>query len=66
MHSYFWVEAINYANYIQNCMPHKALHLIPEEAWSHVEPDISSFRVFSSEDWVFIPKDEQNSIEGKI
>jgi transposase InsO family protein len=44
MDSSFWAEAVNCANYIQNRMPHKAVqHMTPEEAWSHVKPDVSSF-----------------------
>lgn len=56
MASSFWVEAVNCANYIQNQMPHKALqHMTPEEAWTLVKPDVSSFRVFGSLAWDLIP-----------
>ena len=54
--SNFWAEAVNCANYIQNQMPHKAvLHMTPEEAWSHIKPDVSTFRVFGSAAWALIP-----------
>jgi hypothetical protein len=42
-----WDEAINCANYIQNRVPHReVLHKTLEKDWSHVNPDLSIFRVF--------------------
>jgi len=60
----FWVEAVNCANYIQNQMPRKAvLHMIPEEAWSHVKPDVPTFRVFGSVAWALIPNEKSKAME---
>ncbi len=51
----FQAKEINYANYIQNWMSHKALqHLTPKEAWTHVKSDVSTFYIFSSKAWAFI------------
>ena len=62
----FWEEALNCANYIQNRMPHKALQdITPEEAWTHVKPDVSFFRVFCSLAWALIPSEEHKAMEKK-
>ena len=62
----FLVEAINFANYIQNRMPHKALrHMTPKEAWTHVKPDVSTFYIFSSEAWAFILDAQRKAMERK-
>jgi hypothetical protein len=47
-------------------MPHKAvLHMTPEEAWSHVKPDVSTFRVFGSVAWALIPNEKCKAMEKK-
>lgn len=66
MSSSFWAEEVNCANYIQNWMPHKAvLHMTPEEAWSHVKPDVSIFRVFGCAAWAIIPHEKHKAMEKK-
>ena len=61
--SNFWVEAVNRANYIQNQMPHKAvLHMTLEEAWTHVKPDVSTFKVFGSAAWTLIPNENHKAL----
>jgi hypothetical protein len=66
MDSSFWAEAVNCANYIQNQMSHKAVrHMTPEEAWSHVKPNISLFQVFGSVAWAFVPDAQQRAMEPK-
>ena len=64
--SNFWAKAVNCANYIQNWMPHKeVLHMTPEEAWSHVKPDVSTFKVFGSVAWALIPNEKRKALEKK-
>ena len=66
MSSSFWVEVINCANYIYNQMPHKELqHMTPEEAWTHVKPDVSTFHIFGSEALAFIPDAQRKAMESK-
>jgi hypothetical protein len=49
---HFWVEAINYANYIVNFTLTKALKSItPKEAWREIKPNLSYPCVFGSESW---------------
>ena len=61
----YWVEAINYANYIVNRTPTKVLQGITlEEAWSKVKPNVSLFHVFGCEAWAHIP-DESHWKETK-
>ena len=66
MSSSLWAEAINCANYVQNWMPHKALqNMTPKEAQTHVKPDFSTFHVFGSEAWAFIPDAQRKTMERK-
>ena len=59
----YWVEAINYANYIVNRTPTKALKNITlEEAWTKIKPDVSHFRVFGSTTWAHIPDEERKAL----
>ena len=37
----------------------------PQEAWTHVKPDVSTFCVFGSEAWAFILDAQWKSIERK-
>jgi transposase InsO family protein len=51
----YWAKAINYANYIVNRTPTKALkNITPEEAWTKIKPDVSHFRVFGTIAWAHI------------
>jgi hypothetical protein len=55
------------ANYIQNRMPHKEmLHMTPGESWSHVKPDVPTFRVFGSAAWALIPNEKGKAMKKKI
>ena len=52
----FWVEAINYASYIQNRVTHKQLDgMTPFESWSGHKLDVTHFRIFGSKAWARIP-----------
>jgi deoxyhypusine synthase len=56
-------EAINYANYIVNHTPTKALKSItPEESWTKIKPDVSHFRVFGDITWAHIPDEKRKEL----
>ena len=56
----YWVEEINYANYIVNRTPTKALKNITlEEAWTKLEPHVSHFRLFGNVAWAHIPNEKR-------
>jgi len=67
MASSFWDETINCANCIQNQMPHReVLNMTLEEAWRHVKPDVSTFRVFGSPSWALTPVEKCKDMDKKI
>jgi hypothetical protein len=57
-----WAEEINYANYIVNHTPTKALK---EETWTKIKPDVSHFRVFGSIAWAHIPDEKRKALQPK-
>ena len=62
----YWVEAINYENYIVNHRPTKVLQRITlKETWSKIKPDVSQFRVFGCEAWVHIPDEKCKALKPK-
>ena len=62
----FWDEVVNCANYIQNYMSHRVVqHMTPDEAWTHVKLDLSSFRLFSSPTWALILDEKHKTMEKK-
>lgn len=57
-----WGTAINTACYIRNRCPTSFLeNKTPYEAWTNEKPDISHFKVFGSEAWVHIEKDNRKN-----
>ena len=63
----FWAEAINYASYIHNRVPHKHLDgMTPFEAWSRHKPDVTHFRIFGSRDWARIPIEKRKALQPQI
>jgi hypothetical protein len=62
----YWVEAINFANYIVNRNPIKALkNITPEEAWTKIKPDVNHFYVFGSITWAQIPDEKRKALQPK-
>ena len=60
------VEAINFANYIVNHTPTKALkNITPEEAWTKIKLDVSHFRAFGSIAWAQIPDEKRKALQPK-
>ena len=52
----FWAEAIKYAAYIQNRVPHKHLNgMTPFESWSGHKLDVTHFKNFGLRAWARIP-----------
>jgi hypothetical protein len=39
------------------------LHMIKEEDWSHVNPNVSTFRVFGSLSWTLILDEKHKAME---
>ncbi len=51
----FWVEFVAIANYIQNCLPTKVVHLMtPEQKWSEHKPTIFELKIFHNEIYMHI------------
>jgi hypothetical protein len=62
----YWVEAINYANYIANLTPTKAFkNITSEEAWNKIKPEVSHFRVFGSISWAHILDEKRKALQPK-
>lgn len=62
----FWGEAIATANYIKNRAPTKAIDgKTPEEAWSGRKPAIDHLKIFGSEAYLHIPKDNRTKLDSK-
>ena len=65
--SKLWAEAINYATYIQNRVPHKGLKgVTPFEAWSGKKLEVTHFCIFGSRAWARIPSDKRKALEPQI
>ena len=63
----FLAEAINYASYIQNRVPHEHLDgMTPFEAWSGHKLDVTHFRIFGSKAWDRIPTEKRKDLQPQI
>jgi len=52
--AFLWDEAVSHATYLRNRAPTRALKgITPYEAWTRKKPDISHFREFGCDIWVF-------------
>ena len=61
-----WVEAVNYASYIQNRVPHKSvIRDTPFEALHGHKPDVSHLRFFGSKSWSKIPIDKRKAFQAQ-
>ena len=60
----YWAEAINYAAYIQNRVPHKQIDgMTPFEAWSGHKLDVTHFMIFGSKAWARIPTEKRKALQ---
>ena len=61
-----WAEAVNYASYIHNRVPHKSVvGATLFEALRGHKPNVSHLRVFGSKSWVRILIDKRNSFQAQ-
>ena len=61
-----WVEAVNYASYLQNRVPHKSVvGATPFEALHGNKPNVSHLRVFGSKSWAKIPLDKSKAFQSQ-
>lgn len=52
--AFLWDEAVSHATYLRNRAPTRALKgITPYEAWTGKKPDVSHFREFGCDVWVF-------------
>ena len=57
-------EAINYAYYIQNRVPHNHIYgMTPFKSWSGHRPDVTHFRIFGSKAWARIPTEKGRALQ---
>ena len=58
----FWVEAVETACYLVNRSPSSPLEdKTPQEVWTRKKPSLSHLRVFGSDAYVHVPKENEPS-----
>ena len=64
---YLWAEAVNFASYVHNRVPHKlVIKDTPFEALMGHTPNVSHLRVFGSKVWARIPTDKRKAFQSQI
>ena len=62
----FWAEALATAVYLRNRSPTRAVKgMTPYEAWTTEKPTVAHLRVFGSDAYAHIPKDERGKLDPK-
>ena len=61
----FWAEAVSTAIYLKNRSPSKVLNMTPFEAWHGKKPKVSHLRVFGSDLYAHVPRDERAKFDSK-
>jgi hypothetical protein len=62
----YWVEVINYENYIVNHTPTKDLiNITTEEAWTKIKIDVSHFRIYGNIAWAHILDEKRKTLQPK-
>ena len=61
----FWAEAISTAVYLKNRSPSKALNMTPYEVWHGRKSKVNHFRVFGSDAYAHISRDERAKFDSK-
>ena len=61
-----WEEAVNYACYLKNRSPTRALNgMTPYEALHGKKPDLSNMHEFGCDVWILKPENQRNKLEPK-
>lgn len=62
----FWGDAVMHAVFIQNRCPTKLLkNVSPFEIWTGSKPNISTFRIFGSQCFAWVPKEKRRKLDDK-
>ncbi len=62
----FWGEALSTAVYLRNRSPTKAVRgMTPFEAWTKMKPSVGHLRVFGSDAYAHVPKEERRKLDSK-
>ena len=61
----FWAEAVSTAVYLKNRSPSKLLNMTPFEIWHGRKPKVSHLRVFGSDAYAHVPRDERGKFDSK-
>jgi transposase InsO family protein len=62
----YWYDALEYAAFIHNVTPTRALaNQTPEEAWNGNKPNLSRLRVFGCRAFVHVPDKHRSKLEAK-
>lgn len=61
----FWGEAISTAVYLKNRTPVKVLNKTPFEVWHGKRPKVNHLRVFGSDAYAHVPRDERAKFDTK-
>lgn len=64
--STYWAEAVNYAVYLKNRSPSRAIkNFVPETMWNNKPVDLSNLRIFGCVAFMHIPKEKRKKLEPK-
>ena len=59
----FWAEAVNTAVYLHHQSPTRSLdNMTPYEAWNGIKPDLSYFKVFGCDAYLFVPNEKRGKL----
>ena len=61
----FWAEAVSTAVYLKNRSPSKPLSKTPYEVWNGRKPKVNHLRVFGSDAYAHVPRDERGKFDSK-
>ena len=62
----FWAETLSTAVYLSNRSPTKAVQgMTPFEAWTKEKPAVGHLRVFGSDAYAHVPKEERRKLDSK-